>query len=80
MKFIKSIGIIVLCSLIFSSQMARGQLGRIRITVIDSKGKPIENVKITLLNDKAFDFRKEIYSDKSGLATCIGLQPDVYLS
>lgn len=56
-----------------------GQLGRIRITVADSKGKPIENVKITLLNDKAFDFKREIYTDKTGTASCIGLPPDTYL-
>jgi len=79
MKFTYSVVVIILFCLLFSSQLAFGQLGRVNITVVDSKRKPIENVKITLLNDKAVDFRKEIISDKKGTASCIGLKPDVYL-
>src|SRR4030042_3323041 len=79
MRLGKAKKITILCFLIFFSQMAMGQLGRIRIMVVDSKAKPIENVKITLLNDKAFDFKKEIFTDEAGTAGCIGLSPDVYL-
>lgn len=79
MKHIKSIVIISLYYLIFSSQIILGQLGRVKITVVNSSKKPIENVKITILNEEAFDFKREIFTDKEGTAICIGLKPDVYL-
>jgi tetratricopeptide (TPR) repeat protein len=79
MKLIKSIVIIIIGYLSLSSQIILGQLGNVRITVVDSRGRPINNVKVTMLNDNIFDFKREIFTDDKGIAICVGLRPDVYV-
>jgi len=68
----------VFVCLIFVCQPALAQLGRVRFLVVDSGENPVEKAKITLRNDKAVNFIREIHTGGGGVASCIGLRPDVY--
>lgn len=53
--------------------------GRLFVEIKDSKGKPLKDVKITLVSEVSESKTYEMETDKKGKAMIVGLDPDFYL-
>ncbi len=60
------------------SHLSAFQQGAFRGTVKDTKGNPLEGVKVTIISMSYSSVKLTVRSDKKGQFTQIGLQPDYY--
>lgn len=77
MKAKKICIILMMVAALIASDLYSAPLGKLRVTVLDSKGKPVAGVKVTIQDtvDKHLVFT--VTTDKIGIAVQVGLQNHV---
>jgi tetratricopeptide (TPR) repeat protein len=68
----------VLLAFLAMTHLPAFQQGAFRGTVKDTKGNPLEGVKVTIISMSYSSVKLTVRSDKKGQFTQIGLQPDYY--
>ncbi len=74
----KKVFLTILCLFILLPPLSSIILGRLWILVTDSKGAPIPGVKISIVSTRTAVFKKQITTDKEGIAVQGGLENHIF--
>jgi tetratricopeptide (TPR) repeat protein len=77
-KHQKIIRDVLLIMILLTLPLMSAVRGKVRIYITDSKGKPIEGVKITLISQRTSVIKHVIYTNKRGMATHGSLENHVF--
>lgn len=66
--------ILMMIAALIAFELYSAPLGKLRVTVLDSKGKPVAGVKMTIKDTVVKDLVFTVTTDKSGIAVQVGLQ------
>ncbi len=78
MKANKICIIFMMIATLIAVDLYSAPLGKLRITVLDSKGKPVAGVKVTIKDTVDKDLVFSVTTDKIGIAIQVGLQNHVF--
>ncbi|NIM58453.1 MAG: tetratricopeptide repeat protein [Candidatus Aminicenantes bacterium] len=78
MKHQKIIRHFLVVMILFTLPLIGAVRGKVRVFITDSKGKPIEGVKVTLISQRTSVVKHVIYSNKRGMATHGSLENHIF--